>query len=90
MVQDWINKPVYKNGDRVEVAIAGKIEQVVTGTIIGIGMNHIVDHWIVKLDKNIPDYPFDAILQQHTFIRMLGDNCPFLCELNLLSVDVLA
>lgn len=87
-----MNKPVYNNGDRVEIVPDGNFKNdFITGTIVGISIRHIVDFWLVHLDKRLPDecdYPYDVAAIQHTFIRKIGDNCPFPCELRNISVDM--
>lgn len=82
MSLDPIFKIRYKDGDRVQVAIAGNTEMIVSGTIVGLASEHVIDMWIVLLDELLPykEYPYRAFVAQHTFIRRLGDNKPFLCE----------
>lgn len=71
----------FKNGARVEIALAGNINNIVCGKIIGLASEHLVDMWIILLDGIIiKDYPYEAMVCQHTFIRLVGDNKPFLCE----------
>lgn len=74
------NKIAYQEGDRVEVALSGSVDAIVHGTIRGISSEHIIDHWIVQLDMQLPTWKFSCINVQHTFIRPEGDNRPFLCE----------
>ena len=74
------NKIAYHEGDRVEVALSGDVDRVVKATVCGIASAHIIDHWIVRLDEPIGTWEFSCISVQHTFIRPLGDNRPFLCE----------
>jgi hypothetical protein len=75
-------KTEFKNGDRVEVALSGDINQIVTGKIVGKSFEHVIDMWLVLFDKSldIPSYPYDVAPVQNTFIRAIGDNRPFLCE----------
>ena len=88
-----MNKPYFKNGDRVEVALAGYIDQIMLGTIIGKASEHVIDFWIVRFDKPLApelNYPYEATTVQHTFIRKVGENRPFLCETGKFSYDILA
>lgn len=70
----------FKNGDRVQVALAGNVDNLYSGTIIGLASEHVVDMWIIRVDESIKNYPYEALVQQHTFLRLVGDNKPFLCE----------
>lgn len=74
------NKIEYREGDRVEVALGGDVKEVVLGTIRGISSAHVLDFWIVQLDQLLPSWEYSCITAQHTFVRPLGDNRPFLCE----------
>ncbi len=74
------NKILYRQGAVVEVALAGDVRHVVRGRIVGIATQDVLDHWIVSLDNMLPDWPYQCISVQHTFIRPAGDNRPFLCE----------
>lgn len=84
-----MNRVVYKNGDRVDVAVNGDVNNIVLGTVVGLASNNIIDHWLVNLDKRLPGnvYPYDAVSFQHTFIRLRGDNKPFLCEIGKFDYD---
>jgi len=83
-----MNKTKYNNGDRVQVAIYGDVSHIITGTIVGLAVDHILDFWLVQTDERIDsNYPFDVASIQNTFIRKIGDNRPFLCELGKLSHD---
>lgn len=75
------NKIEFADGDRVEVALAGFIDNVVTGTIIGMATTPgVIDNWIVLLDTKLPTWPYRAIVVGHPFIRRDGANEPFLCQ----------
>ena len=76
------NKIPYKNGDKVEIIPSGRIENgIYRGTILGpASQPNIIDYWIVGLDEQIPDYPWDAVSIGHIFIRPQGTNQKFLCE----------
>lgn len=83
------NKVAYVDGDRVQFTIDGDVARLYVGTVIGILSRQIIDHWIVLLDEPIPEWPYRSVAVQHTFIRKLGSNEPFLCEgRNRLSGDV--
>lgn len=74
------NKIRYREGDRVEIALSGDTANIVMGTIVGFAADHIIEWWIVKLDRLLSTWEFSCISVQHTFIRPSGDNRPFLCE----------
>ena len=82
-----MNKPVYNNDDRVQIAINGDVSNIVYGTVVGWGSQHVIDFWLVRLDKRLDHYPYDVIFVQHTFLRKLGDNKPFLCEIGSFAHD---
>ena len=74
------NKIEYIEGDRVQFTVDGDVESLHTGTIVGIATRHIIDGWIIRLDAPIENWLFSCVVIQHTFIRPIGDNRPFLCE----------
>lgn len=75
------NKIEYKDGERVQIAFAGNPKDIHYGQIIGISSRHIIDHWIVLLDNpSLLGWNYRAITAQHTFIKRLGSNEKFLCE----------
>jgi hypothetical protein len=67
----------FNNGDKVEVAIGGNLNNVVNGTILGIVSDDLVTIWIVKFAKPHGDYPFSAAAFPHFHIRYAGSNSPF-------------
>lgn len=73
------NKIEYADQDRVEVVLDGR-PPIYTGTIIGKATQGLIDHWIVLLDAPLPGWPYRALSLQHSFIRRLNSNRPFLCE----------
>ena len=64
------NKPSFSYGEVVEVDMGcfGLPPEIMPGIVLGKGMTHIVDQWIVKFDCTFPSYPYKAMLVQHTFI----------------------
>ena len=82
-----MNKPKYVNGDRIQIALDGYTNNIIEGTVIGIASEHVIDLWIVRFDKRLDHYPFDAATIQHTFMRKIGDNKPFLCETGRFTYD---
>ena len=74
------NKIHYREGDRVEFTLYGDVSKLLRGIIVGIATSHIIDQFIVRLDEMLPDWAYSCVIIQHTFIRPLGDNRPFLCE----------
>lgn len=78
-------KPVYENGEEVEVAVGGDTNFIIHGTIVGIASKHIMDTWIVLVnaserEKLKPEYSYDAMVAFHPIIRPSGSNEPFWCE----------
>jgi hypothetical protein len=68
-------KPIFKDGDIVDVAIEGNVENIVRGTVIGIVSEGIIDWWIVQIDetdRHRLDYDFRAFACQHYWLRKLG------------------
>lgn len=74
------NKIKYNEGDRVQIALGGDVNNIVTGIVCGISSEHVIDFWIIKLDHFIDGWQYSCVTFQHTFIRPIGDNRPFLCE----------
>jgi hypothetical protein len=70
----------YRDGDRVDVALAGDVTNIVRGTVRGISAQHVLDWWIIELDEPIEGWEYSCITEQHTFLRREGSNQPFLCE----------
>ena len=74
------NKVEYKNGDHIEFLIpGGDMNDIKYGRILGISTRHIIDFWIVEPFVQIGDWTCWSI--QHTFIRPINSNKPFLCQL---------
>ena len=74
------NKISYSEGDRVEFTLDGDVSSLLRGTIVGFASSHLIDQFIVRLDVMLLNWAYSCVVVQHTFIRPLGDNRPFLCE----------
>lgn len=70
----------YADGAPVQIALAGNPKHLLTGRIVGFMSEHVIDTWAVELDAKLPDWDYRVIPVQHTFIRPMGSNEPFLCE----------
>lgn len=67
-------KPVFKDGDIVIVDMSHLGgEGLYRATIVGKGMEHILDFWLVQFDKVFgPTYPFKVVQVPHTaFIKSM-------------------
>ena len=78
-------KPVFENGEAVEVAMGGDPNNIVRGCIVGVASYGVMDNWIILVNENErhklrPTYPFDAMVAFHPFIRTVGSNERFWCE----------
>mgnify|MGYP003387141721 CR=1 FL=1 len=78
-------KPVYKNNERIQVALNGDTNNIKNGKIVGISSINIIDMWLVQFDSKLEHYEYDVITIPHTFIRKFGDNKPFICETGLFN-----
>ena len=74
------HKVAYANRAPVQIALYGDPNHLVTGVVVGIFIKDIVDYYAVELDTFLPDHPYKVISVQHTFMRPMGSNEPFLCE----------
>lgn len=63
-------KPIFKDGDvvLVDMDVMGCKEYgLLPGKIVGKGMEHIIDHWMVQFERNFaPTYPYKVVMIQHT------------------------
>jgi hypothetical protein len=72
---------IYKNGDRVQIALYGHVQTLLTGTIVGsVSFDAINRLWIIEPDEQIGE--FKCITQFDSFLRPIGSNEPFRCEVN--------
>ena len=72
------NKTNYRNGDCVEFKIG---DMVYKGNIAGPATSpNVIDYWIVKLSDKIVGWEWDCVVIGHNFLRLLGDNKPFICD----------
>jgi predicted nucleotide-binding protein (sugar kinase/HSP70/actin superfamily) len=65
------HKPVFKDGDRVRINLGRLTGEggIVTGTVLGLAMVHVIDTWIVQVDpdQGLPNetYPYRAFVCPH-------------------------
>lgn len=71
----------YEEGARVQFTIDGSLRELLTGTVRGVAYTHIVRHYIVIPDKQIKEWPYSAVCVQDSFMRRIGENRSFGCEL---------
>ena len=66
------NKPEFKDGDKIKVdmhCMGYPKNDIRIGIIVGKGMTHVIDHWLVQFDSDFsPTYPYKVVQIQHTFI----------------------
>jgi hypothetical protein len=74
------NKIEFHEGDRVEFTLDGNVSNLLMGTVVGISTRHLIDYWIIQLDEKLPEWEYSCVTIQHTMMRPLDDNRPFLCE----------
>ena len=69
----------YKNGDRVQVALYGNLNEIILATIVGLVANGINPLWIIEPDQQRGN--FKCLTMFESFIRPEGSNKLFACEL---------
>ena len=63
-------KPTFKDGELVivDMSVMGS-KGLLAGTVVGRGMEHVIDFWYVQFKKNFaPTYPFKVVSVIHTAI----------------------
>src|ERR1019366_5850655 len=71
----------YEDGEGVMFTLDGDTTKLYTGVIKGKATSHIIDLWIVEVDKpNDLVWPYSCITVQHTFIKRIDDDGAFLSE----------
>ena len=72
------NKTNYCNGDLVEFLIGDTIYR---GTIAAPASTpNVIDYWVVNLSEKIDGWDWGCAVLGHNFLRLCGDNNPFICE----------
>ena len=64
-------KPCFKDGDQVlvDMSVMGNTGLgLLKGKIVGKGMEHVIDFWLVEFEQTFPLYPFKVVSVIHTAI----------------------
>ena len=66
-------KPCYPEGTRVALVDFSGLEGQ-HGTIVGVVYQHVIDLWIVKLDKLLPNWGWSCITVPHTHLKAIEED----------------
>lgn len=68
-----MDKPAFRQGDRVEVSLKGMEGR--RGTVVGKTFDHVIDMWLVDFGEIISEvYPYTTASIPHPQMRLIEGN----------------